>query len=338
MINRRRFLQSTAGGLLTTTVSFSALTHASRLLGQTPAASPSPSPSASPTPPPTPVFKPLRRGVGYFTARGGTIGWLVSKSALAAVDTQFPDTAKLFLDGLPERGGRPFDLLFNTHHHGDHTAGNLTFKQTGAVPAETTIVAHKNVPDLQRAAATTGGNTLENQVYAATLFDAEWKRDLGDETVRAYHFGPAHTGGDAVLHFEKANVVHVGDLVFNKLYPFIDRRGGASITGWMSVLEKLHKQFAVGSGGLGTDTIFIFGHGKPDAGVTGTGRELLEMRGYLAGLLEFVRKEIAAGKSKDDILKNETLPGFEAYHDPKPNRLAQNLTAAFEELSGAPKG
>jgi glyoxylase-like metal-dependent hydrolase (beta-lactamase superfamily II) len=201
------------------------------------------------------------------------------------------------------------------------------------VPAETSIAAHRNVPELQRAAATVD-NSLDKQVFAATLFDKDWQRELGDETVRAYHFGPAHTGGDAVLHFEKANVVHVGDLVFNKLYPFIDRRGGASITGWMNVLEKLHKQFA---GGSSADTIFIFGHGKPAAGVTGSGKELLEMRDYLGGLLEFVRKEIAAGKSKDDIVKNETLPGFEAYHDPRPNRLGQNLTTAFEELTGAPK-
>ena len=278
-----------------------------------------------------PVFKPLRRGVGYFTARGGTVGWLVSKSALAAVDTQYPDTAKLFLEGLPERGGRPFDLLFNTHHHGDHTAGNLAFKQTGAVAAETTIVAHKNVPDLQRAAATEN-NSLDQQVFAATLFETDWKGKLGDETVRAYHFGPAHTGGDAVLHFEKANVVHVGDLVFNRLYPFIDRESGASITGWMSVMEKLHTQFAGGG-----ETIFIFGHGKPTVGVTGSGKELLEMRDYLDGLLEFVRKEIAAGKSKEEILKTEKLPGFEPYDDPKPNRLGQNLTAAFDELTAVGK-
>ena len=56
--------------------------------------------------PATPEFKSLRREVGYFTARGGTIGWMVNKDALAAVDTQFPDTAPLFLKGLPGRAGR----------------------------------------------------------------------------------------------------------------------------------------------------------------------------------------------------------------------------------------
>src|SRR5215213_6195771 len=76
------------------------------------------------TPAATPEFKPIRREVGYFTARGGTIGWCVNKDALVAVDTQFPDTAKLFLSGLPGRSGRRLDLLVNSHHHGDHTGGN----------------------------------------------------------------------------------------------------------------------------------------------------------------------------------------------------------------------
>lgn len=329
MPNRRQFLRSSAAGLLTTAVGYPLLTHTARLLAQTPALAASPTPAPTP---PTPVFKPLRRDVGYFTARGGTIGWLVSKSALAAVDSQFPDTAKLFLDGLPGRDGRRFDMLFNTHHHGDHTAGNLAFKQSGAVPAETSIVAHVNVPALQRGAVM-GENTLERQVFAATLFDDTWTRLLGNEVVNAQHFGPAHTNGDSILHFEKANVVHVGDLVFNKLYPNIDRRSGGSIRGWMSVLETLHKKF-----GADGDLIYIFGHGKPEAGVTGTGRELLEMRDYLGGLLEFVRREIAAGKTKEEILKNEILPGFEAYDYPKPNRLGQNLTSAFDELTAPAKG
>ena len=55
-----------------------------------------------------------------------------------------------------------------------------------------------------------------DQVYASTLFAKEWKTEVGDEVIRATYFGPAHTNGDAIIHFEKANVVHMGDLVFNR--------------------------------------------------------------------------------------------------------------------------
>src|SRR5690606_15901795 len=82
-------------------------------------------------------FRPLRRNVGIFSERGGTIGWLVNGDGVLVVDSQFPDTAAIFLEGLKERTPRPIDVLVNTHHHPDHTGGN------GALRASARrIVAH----------------------------------------------------------------------------------------------------------------------------------------------------------------------------------------------------
>src|SRR3712207_1657818 len=80
-------------------------------------------------PAPAPTFETIRGNVGYFTGRGGTIGWLVHNDAVVAVDTQFPNTAQACVDGLKSRsGGRSIDVTFNTHHHGDHTGGNAVFQ------------------------------------------------------------------------------------------------------------------------------------------------------------------------------------------------------------------
>src|SRR5262245_47469322 len=100
-----------------------------RLLGQAPA------PAAPQTPPPTPQtsFADLRRNVGIFNGRGGTIGTYVAKGAVVVVDTQFPDTAQLCVDGLkPKTGGRVVDVVIDTHFHGDHTGGHGVFKAAGA--------------------------------------------------------------------------------------------------------------------------------------------------------------------------------------------------------------
>src|SRR4051812_48689314 len=140
----------------------------------------------------TPEFKTLRREIGYFTARGGTIGYLANRDALVAIDTQFPDTAPLFLSGLPGRNGRKIDVLVNTHHHGDHTGGNGIFK-----PETKMIVAHANVPGLQRTAAEKAG-TLDAQVYADTTFLATWRKDIGGDVLSAKYHGAAHTKGDIV--------------------------------------------------------------------------------------------------------------------------------------------
>lgn len=301
----------------------------SRVLAEGPVVSPPPleAPKTDPRPPAPPVvpeFHPLRRNVGYFTARGGTIGWLASSEALAVVDTQFADTAALCLAGLPGRAERTIDVVINTHHHGDHTSGNGVFK-----PVTKTIVAQANVPVLQRAAAEhSKPPTTDKQVYADTTFAETWRKELGDEVVSARYFGPAHTNGDSVILFEKANVVHMGDLMFNRVYPVIDRVSGASIRNWIVILERVAKEYPA-------DAIYIFGHGGAKSGVSGQRAELLVLRDYFTALLEHVQAQIAAGKTKAEISTLENFPGFPEFHQKLPNRLGSNLGVAYDELTQA---
>ena len=236
------------------------------------------------------------------------------------IDTQFPDTAEMCLAGLPGRDRRTLDVVLNTHHHFDHTSGNPVFK-----PAARTIVAQANVPKLQFAAAEKAGS-LADQVFADTTFTDAWRHECGDENVLAQFFGPAHTGGDAIIIFEKANVVHLGDLVFNRLYPYIDRPGGASTRNWVAKLEEAHETFPA-------DAIYIFGHGSPKFGVTGTRDDLLVMRDLLNALLEHVRHGLAAGRTKAEIVVLDNLPGFPDCHVPPPTRLPNILGTVYDELT-----
>ena len=311
-MNRREFIRSSL-------VLSAGLASGRRLLSQTAPASPF-------------AFQPLRGGVGIFTGRGGTIGWLSTSDALAVVDTQFPDTALVCLKGIPGIGKRTIDAAINTHHHFDHTGGNVVFKAASKV-----LVAQANVPRLQFEAAKRAEQgtkvdpaaTVASQVYADTTFTDVWRRELGGEIVTAEFRGPAHTGGDAVVIFEKANVVHMGDLVFNRIYPYVDRPGGASIRGWIKSLED-------SAGAYPADAIYVFGHGNPNFGVTGKRSDLLVMRDFFSALMEHVEKEIAAGHDKPAVVALENLPGFPDYHAPLPNRLGMVLGAAFDELT-APK-
>lgn len=327
-MNRREFL------VRTSLLASAGLLARSSLLAQAPAASSSaanPPAPAAPTPPVT-EFRPLRRGVGLFTGRGGTIGWLSNKDALMVVDTQMRDTAAICLAGLPDRGSRKIDVVCNTHHHYDHTGGNGIFQ-----PATRTIVAQANVPKLMAAAAERAakiekpglaGPDLSQQVFPDTTFADAWRHDLGDEVVTAQYFGPAHTGGDAIVHFEKANVVHMGDLIFNRRYPVIDRPGGANIRGWITRVEEAVKAYPA-------DAIYICGHANPKFGPTTTRGELLLQRDYLSALLEYVQQQIAAGRTKAEIATLENFPGFPDLHAPRPNLLGVNLGAAYDELTAS---
>jgi len=288
-------------------------------------------PMRSPAGAPATQFRPLRGDVGIFTGRGGTIGWLSSKDALAVVDTQFPDTALACLKGIPGIGGRMIDATINTHHHVDHTGGNVVFKAASRV-----LVAQDNVPTLQFEAAKRAERgtkpdpaaLIRSQVYADTTFPDVWRRELGREIITAEFRGPAHTGGDAAVIFEKANVVHMGDLVFNRLYPYVDRPGGASIRGWIKSLEDSAASYPA-------DAIYVFGHGSPRFGVTGVRGDLLIMRDFFSAIMAHVQGEIAAGRDKAAVVGMENFPGFPDFHVPLPNRLGLVLGAAFDELTAA---
>jgi len=270
-------------------------------------------------PPVVPVFTDIRRGAGFFTGRGGTIGYLINQGGVVVVDSQFPDSAKLCIDGLGERSGqRPVDRLINTHHHGDHTAGNIAFKGVAK-----RVVAHERAAELIRQAAA-APNASEQLVPDATFTD-EWREQIGNEWVRAKYYGRAHTSGDATISFENANVTHMGDLMFNRRVPVIDRANGALVANWATVLEKAAAEH-------NNDTVFIFGHAGADHPVTGARADLLFFRDYLTALLDHTRAAVKAGQTRDQFTATTpTLPKFEAFgaHN------ARTLGIVWDEVTDA---
>ncbi len=296
-MNRRRFVQSTAWSVL-------AATAGRPLLWAQPAG-----------------FRELRRGVGIFESRGGTIGWLINPDAVVLVDSQFPDTARQCANGVQERSKRRWDAVFNTHHHGDHVGGNGVFAQL-----TDRIIAHRRVPMLMQRAAAARPNDPPPTPPTET-FETEFKLDAGDETIHARYYGPAHTSGDSVIYFERANVVHMGDLVFNRSLPFIDRDAGASIAGWAKIAERVADEYP-------PDAIYIFGHGNSRFGVVGGRADLLVERDFLNALLETVQKDRQAGKSKEGCMNRERVPGFPD-HEPLGSWLttARVLETAWLEVT-----
>jgi glyoxylase-like metal-dependent hydrolase (beta-lactamase superfamily II) len=209
-------------------------------------------------------------------------------------------------------------MLINTHYHADHTGGNIAFR-----PAVKTIVQQERCAKLHRDSTV---KTADQQAYADITFGESWSQDFGDEKIWAYYYGPGHTGGDAIIVFERANVVHMGDLMFNRMHPRVDGPSGASIKNWISVLERVAKRH--------NDATFIFGHGKAGVSVTGPAKELLYFRDYLSAALQYTQKGIAAKQSKEEIAKTSDLPGFpEHIANSAALTLGGVLSAAYDELT-----
>ena len=127
-----------------------------------------------------------------------------------------------------------------------------------------------------------------------------------------------------MIAFERANVVHTGDLMSFQRNPRADRPAGASIRNWIPVLENTVKDHSA-------DTIYIFGHSKVGERVTGSSKDLLGLRDYFTAMLDQARKGIAAGKSMDEIVKVAAVPGFESYEG-----TPTALEVAYQELTAKP--
>jgi glyoxylase-like metal-dependent hydrolase (beta-lactamase superfamily II) len=255
--------------------------------------------------------------VGIFTEQGGTIAWLSNSSGMVVVDTQFQDPARHLIAELKKGSEKPVQYLINTHHHGDHTGGNIAFKGLAEK-----VVGHVNcLSNHQKTAA--AQKSEDKQLFADTVFQDQWKSKVGSERIQAHYFGAGHTNGDIIVHFQDANIAHMGDLMFNRRFPFIDKSAGANIQSWTEVLEKAVAKYD-------NDTLFVFGHSLDPEKVTGNKEDLKAMQNYLEKLLAFVKNEIKSGKSKDDILKAVSIPGAEDFQG---QGIQRSLTAAYEELT-----
>jgi glyoxylase-like metal-dependent hydrolase (beta-lactamase superfamily II) len=262
-------------------------------------------------------IKMLRGDVGIFTERGGTIGFHISNDGMVVIDSQFPDQSQHLISELKKRSDKAIRYLINTHHHGDHTSGNIAFK--GLVQH---VVAHKNSLQNQQANAQKT-NTEDKQLYPDTTFTDDWKAKLGKEKLKLQYFGAGHTNGDSIIFFEEANVAHMGDLVFNRRHPFVDRTAGANMQHWMKVLDSAVDKYE-------KDTLYIFGHAAEGYDVTGTKDDLMKFKDYLGRVLDFARQEHKAGRTKEDFIKNKEIPGVTEW---KGDGIERPLTAAWEEVT-----
>jgi glyoxylase-like metal-dependent hydrolase (beta-lactamase superfamily II) len=259
----------------------------------------------------------LRGGVGFFTERGGTIGWMASKDGMVVIDTQFPEQSQHLVDELMKLKKGKIDLLINTHHHGDHTAGNKVYAEL-----TDTILAHSNSKENQMNVARKSGKEAD-QVYPTDIFETSIQKRVGNEVIDLKYFGAAHTNGDAITHFQNANIVHLGDLVFNRRFPYIDMSAGASITNWIEVLEKTINTYD-------NETIFMWGHAGEGFDIKGDKSEIRAFQNYLEKLLEFGEKSLRSGIPLEELKKTVTvIPGAEEW---KGDGISRSLDAVYAEI------
>jgi glyoxylase-like metal-dependent hydrolase (beta-lactamase superfamily II) len=261
---------------------------------------------------------PLATGVYMLQGAGGNIGLAVGTDAVFVVDDQFAPLTPKILAAIAAITPKPVRFVLNTHFHFDHTGGNENLGKAGAL-----IVAHENVRkrlstdqfiealNARQAASPAGA------LPVVTFSDAVTFHINGD-SVAVAHVPPAHTDGDALVFFSRANVVHMGDTFHNTGLPFVDLSSGGSIHGVIAAADKV---LAMSNG----QTKIIPGHGP----IADRAR-LQAWRDMLFVLRDRMRAAVAAGKSLGQVLADSiTRPYAGAWpggHDRFVRLLYQELS------------
>lgn len=235
----------------------------------------------------------LASGVYMLTGSGGNLGLSVGEDGAFLIDDQFAPLTDKILAAIAAVTSEPVRFVFNTHWHGDHTGGNENMGEAGAL-----IVAHENVRErlsIDQVLERVGRPASETPAapegaWPVVTFTEDVTFHLNGDDLHAFHVANAHTDGDAIVHFRRANVVHMGDTFFRDRFPFIDTATGGSING---LLAAVGDALSVMDG----DTQIIPGHGA-----LSNRENLRDYRDALKTMRDAVAALIEQGRTRDQVL------------------------------------
>ena len=234
------------------------------------------------------------------TPAGGNVAVLIGDDGAVVIDDQFDQLAPKLRSAVALLTDKPIRFLINTHWHGDHTGGNAAFGRTGSI-----IVAQGNVRRRMSAvqvATLSGRQTPPSppEALPVVTFEESLSLHLDGDDLEVSHVANAHTDGDAIIRFRKANVVHMGDTFFVGSYPFIDSNSGGTLDGMIAATARM-------LGEVDAQTRIIPGHG-PLSGKA----ELQEFHDMLATIRERVAKLIKQKKTLDEVIAAKPSADFDA--------------------------
>jgi len=226
---------------------------------------------------------------------GGNIGVSAGDDGIVVVDDEFAPLAPKIKAALKAITDKPIKFIINTHYHGDHTGGNAIFGRDG------TIIAQENVRKRLQSGTTAHGRETPpaaKDALPVITFNDRATVHVNGEDIRAVYMPNAHTDGDAVIYFSKSNTVHMGDLFFLGMFPFVDVENGGSVRGMIAGVQKVLATLPEGA------------HVIPGHGPLASKAALSDYLDVLKGTWAIENEAIQKGKTLDDIKKEKTLEAW----------------------------
>lgn len=238
-------------------------------------------------------------GVWMLLGQGGNIGVAAGEDGVFIVDDQYAPLTERISAAVRALGHGDVDFVVNTHWHGDHVGGNENLGEAGAL-----IVAHENVRERMSTEQffELAGDPVPPSPDAAlpvVTFTRDVTFHLNGDEIHVFHVPHGHTDGDAVIHFQEADAVHMGDIFFNSGFPFVDLGSGGSINGMIVAVERVLAM-------IDDDTAVIPGHGElTDRAGLATYRDML------VSVRDQVLEMIAAGMTLEQVVGQAPTAEFD---------------------------
>ncbi len=219
----------------------------------------------------------------------GNIAVSAGPDGILLVDTQFAPLSDLIQAELKKITEGKIKFIINTHHHADHTHGNITLGKSSI------IIAHAN--------AQKRFLFMPENVRPTITFDKQISIFFNGEEIKVIHYPHGHTDNDAVVFFTKSNVIHLGDLWNSGIssFPTVDIEAGGSI---MGMLENIKELIRI----IPKDAKIIPGHyALSDLD------DLKSTRDMLQETIGLVIEKKADGKSLKEIKKEGFPPRYDSW-------------------------
>ena len=256
------------------------------------------------TKPPELTISKVKDDLHQIVGDGGNVAVYVTGEGVILVDDKYERDFEPIMEKVKSVTNQPVKYIFSTHHHADHSGGNVKFHTTAQIIS--TANARKNIMEKKQP------NAPPNMVPASVVFTTESAVFLGGKEVRAIHMGRGHTNGDAVIYFPALRTVHMGDLMAGAT-PLFDYAGGGSVAEFANTLDKVLQ--------LDFDTV-IPGHGPvtDKAGLQTYRNNVEKLRTRATGLIREGKSQEEVGKamvaefgwSPTGLQMQWTLPGMMA--------------------------